>query len=267
MAPSGGGSASLLLLALLIGLPLVRAACTASPSQPTWWSCNSQGLAMVPTTLPANTTQLYLNRNLITFLANTSFANLTLVYYLDLSMNRITYLPTRAFATLRNLDKLLLNNNMITVIEAEAFEGLSRLSELTLGPNPIVALPPGAFAGMTFALVNGFTLSACNITAIAAGAFVGLSTTASLDLSWNLLTFIPALTFLGLSAVQVLNHFLLSLFVIDEPDGQSDHGNRAWCAGRPASTADCLLAKQSPLIWAPRDFQFLKPAHDLPRFQ
>lgn len=87
---------------------------------------------------------LDLRRNLITFIPNGVFANLTSLEQINLANNRINYIAPGAFDHLTDLKILFLSNNELETLESDSLTGAIKLTELYLESNKINHIDAGA---------------------------------------------------------------------------------------------------------------------------
>ena len=111
-------------------------------------SCSSRGLVSIPTDLPTNTQDFYLDHNNITSIKSDTFNNLTNLEKLSLQYNDISVIENNAFNNLPSLYQLRLNNNNISVIENNAFTNLPSLQYIRMDNNPIAFVSEYAFVNL-----------------------------------------------------------------------------------------------------------------------
>ncbi|WAR20834.1 SLIT-like protein [Mya arenaria] len=105
--------------------------------------CSRQGLTAIPSGIPLDTTELYLDANLITDVDSeaddviSEIGRLRKLIKLDLSNNQILTLPPRLFNNLTHLSTLSLHGNNLSSIPYGAFNDLTSLTHLALGGNPL----------------------------------------------------------------------------------------------------------------------------------
>ncbi|XP_036403919.1 slit homolog 3 protein [Megalops cyprinoides] len=128
-------------------LPVPRCpeSCTCSD---TVVRCSNRGLRSLPKGIPKDTTELYLEGNLLTSVPKelSSLKQLSLV---DLSNNSISSLAPMTFSNMTQLSTLILSYNQIRCIPVHAFDGLKSLRLLTLHGNDLSTIPEGAFSHLT----------------------------------------------------------------------------------------------------------------------
>ncbi|KAG9476768.1 hypothetical protein GDO78_002260 [Eleutherodactylus coqui] len=117
-------------------------------NQPFTLFCSTRRNPSFPRTIPPNTVNLYLFKNGISSIEESSFSGLWDLQHLDLAHNKLSTLPGGVFKRLTNLSNLDLSSNQITEISAETFQGLSRLERLYLSENHIRSIHPDAFRGL-----------------------------------------------------------------------------------------------------------------------
>ncbi|XP_056003736.1 leucine-rich repeat-containing protein 3B-like [Ostrea edulis] len=81
-------------------------ACDVCRCRDTKVDCMSQSLKEIPTDIPKNTTELYLQYNQITKIPEAAFSDLVKLRILNLQWNQITMIPETAFSGLVNLQDL-----------------------------------------------------------------------------------------------------------------------------------------------------------------
>uniref|UniRef100_A0A3P9A3P6 Slit homolog 3 (Drosophila) n=1 Tax=Esox lucius TaxID=8010 RepID=A0A3P9A3P6_ESOLU len=116
--------------------------------------CSNRGLRTLPKGIPKDTTELYLEGNLLTSVPKelSTLKQLSLVWvfwfasqidtawsplYWILSYNQIRCIPVHAFDGLKSLRLLTLHGNDLSTIPEGAFNHLTSLSHLALGANPL----------------------------------------------------------------------------------------------------------------------------------
>ncbi|XP_030621453.1 slit homolog 3 protein [Chanos chanos] len=110
--------------------------------------CSNRGLRSLPKGIPKDTTELYLEGNLLTSVPK-ELASLKQLSLVDLSNNSISSLSPLTFSNMTQLSTLILSYNQIRCIPAQAFEGLRSLRVLTLHGNDLSTVPEGAFNHLT----------------------------------------------------------------------------------------------------------------------
>lgn len=155
--------------------------------------CSNQGLTAIPNDLPAYTTKLILDNNLISGelggptaddLSSSSFSSIS-------SFNNNNYYLS-PLSNLSNLKELSLSNNQITSINPRLFNNnqnsLSYLSRLILSSNKIKSLPSSIFKRLNN--LSLLDLNSNNLNFIQRWLFNGLHKLQFLDLSNNQITLI-----------------------------------------------------------------------------
>uniref|UniRef100_A0A8C2ADF9 Slit homolog 1b (Drosophila) n=1 Tax=Cyprinus carpio TaxID=7962 RepID=A0A8C2ADF9_CYPCA len=122
--------------------------------------CSNKHLLALPRGVPHNVTELYLDGNLfvavpkelsafrqlqlvdlsnnkISFLSNSSFANMSQLTTLILSYNALRCIPPLVFGGLSSLRLLSLHGNNISELHQEVFRDAASLSHLAIGANPL----------------------------------------------------------------------------------------------------------------------------------
>ncbi|XP_054453144.1 slit homolog 3 protein [Anoplopoma fimbria] len=110
--------------------------------------CSNRGLHSLPRGIPKDTTELYLEGNMLTSVPKelTGLRQLSLV---DLSNNSISTLAPFTFNNMTQLATLILSYNQIRCIPVHSFDGLKSLRLLTLHGNDLSTIPEGAFNHLT----------------------------------------------------------------------------------------------------------------------
>ncbi|XP_052227939.1 protein slit-like isoform X2 [Dreissena polymorpha] len=113
--------------------------------------CSRQNLRSIPTGIPLDTTELYLDANAITDLESdagdvvSEIGRLSKLTKLDLSNNQILSLPPHIFSNLSQLSTLILSFNKLQCVSARSFNKLTELRILSLHGNNLSSIPFGAF--------------------------------------------------------------------------------------------------------------------------
>ncbi|XP_015205363.2 slit homolog 3 protein isoform X1 [Lepisosteus oculatus] len=126
-------------------LPRCPESCTCSD---TVVRCSNRGLRSLPKGIPKDTTELYLEGNLLTTVPK-ELASLKHLSLIDLSNNSISSLAPMTFSNMSQLATLILSYNQIRCIPVHAFDGLRSLRLLTLHGNDLSTIPEGAFNHLT----------------------------------------------------------------------------------------------------------------------
>lgn len=109
--------------------------------------CSSAGLKQIPSDIPSDTTELYVDHNNIQEIRPDVISSLPKhLQRLDLSDNQIVSLPSKAFTNLTKLTGLFLTFNKLKCIQADSFEGLDELLVLSLHGNQLSTVPYGTFS-------------------------------------------------------------------------------------------------------------------------
>ncbi|XP_052772750.1 protein slit-like isoform X2 [Mya arenaria] len=117
--------------------------------------CSRQGLTAIPSGIPLDTTELYLDANLITDVDSeaddviSEIGRLRKLIKLDLSNNQILTLPPRLFNNLTHLSTLILAYNKLQCVSDTSFSKLTELRILSLHGNNLSSIPYGAFNDLT----------------------------------------------------------------------------------------------------------------------
>ncbi|XP_033756353.1 protein slit-like isoform X1 [Pecten maximus] len=106
--------------------------------------CSRQMLTEIPSHIPLDTTELYLDVNNITHL-NMDISQLSQLQRLDLSNNKLVTLPESIFSNLTQLSTLILSFNKLECMAASSFSGLRRLRILSLHGNQLSTIPYSSF--------------------------------------------------------------------------------------------------------------------------
>ncbi|CAG5989155.1 unnamed protein product [Menidia menidia] len=110
--------------------------------------CSNRGLHSLPKGIPKDTTELYLEGNMLTSVPK-ELAALKQLSLVDLSNNSISTLAPYTFSNMTQLATLILSYNQIRCIPGHAFDGLKSLRLLTLHGNDLSTIPEGAFNHLT----------------------------------------------------------------------------------------------------------------------
>ncbi|XP_016108650.1 slit homolog 3 protein-like [Sinocyclocheilus grahami] len=110
--------------------------------------CSNRGLRSLPKGIPKDTTEVYLEGNLLTSVPK-ELASLKQLTLLDLSNNSISLLAPLTFSNMTQLATLILSYNQIRCVPVHAFDGLRSLRLLTLHGNDLSTIPEGAFSHLT----------------------------------------------------------------------------------------------------------------------
>eukprot|EP00047_Mylnosiga_fluctuans_P020440 m.92505 g.92505 ORF g.92505 m.92505 type:complete len:1008 (+) comp8513_c0_seq1:46-3069(+) len=167
-------------------------------------SCSFLSITAIPL-IPAGITSAMLFNNLITSVIPSPFAlvNSSLLN-LELSANLITYIAPTSFAGLTVLQELLLNGNMISYLPPTLLQGLTALQRCDLGSNQITSVPSEFFASQTHSLLT-LNMHVNNLTAMPSTATAVLSSLIHLDVSGNAIAALFSDSIAGLPALQSLN--------------------------------------------------------------
>ncbi len=107
-------------------------------------------LSNVPSDIPAEARQVYLERNYITSIPAGVFSQLGQCTCLRIAANHISIIDKEAFRGLYSLRTLNLNENNISVIYPGTFSQLKSLDTLSVGSNFISVVKAGMFNGLGF---------------------------------------------------------------------------------------------------------------------
>jgi len=108
--------------------------------------CNDKGLTAIPTNMPTNAKEVWLQNNKISHIDASSLANMSNVVNLHLHGNNLTRLPDYLFTSLTKLHTLTLQDNRISAVSSTAFGSPSNLVYLNLGHNQMRELNKESFA-------------------------------------------------------------------------------------------------------------------------
>ncbi|XP_076101991.1 slit homolog 2 protein-like isoform X2 [Mytilus galloprovincialis] len=106
--------------------------------------CSRKNLSTIPSGIPQDTTELYLDVNKITHLT-TEIGSLTNLRRLDLSNNLLVTLPENIFSNCTQLTALILSYNHLECMADTTLSSLKRLRVLSLHGNNFSTIPYGAF--------------------------------------------------------------------------------------------------------------------------
>ena len=149
-----------------------------------------QGLTTIPTDIPADALEVYLDYNNIIRIEANVFSHLSKCSYLYLHNNWITEMEPGAFNGLVSLNVLNLYANNINKIYPGAFTGLDSLDILELGNNDITDLEDNTFADLKN--LKELSLFGNDLTILCPGMFCGLNSLKELFLYDNRLTRLSA---------------------------------------------------------------------------
>uniref|UniRef100_A0A915EMZ5 EGF-like domain-containing protein n=1 Tax=Ditylenchus dipsaci TaxID=166011 RepID=A0A915EMZ5_9BILA len=110
--------------------------------------CTNRQLSQFPLGIPLDTTELYLDNNMLTSLPVDQLHNLTNLIKLDLSQNQIAVIQNGTFLNNLKLTTLILSYNNLKCLEESAFWGLTNLRILSLHGNELSRLPESAFTDL-----------------------------------------------------------------------------------------------------------------------
>ena len=153
-------------------------------------------LTEIPTDIPSEAREVYLQENQIRTLRNNSFSHLSQCERLNLSSNQISNIEPEAFSGLSNLMYLGLGANWTTTLRNDYFLHLSHCEQLRLEMNQITNIKPGAFRGL--GNLKWLYLQNNQITRLTANMFLGLGSLEELFINNNKLTTLNANVFMHL---------------------------------------------------------------------
>ncbi|CAG7785709.1 unnamed protein product [Allacma fusca] len=107
--------------------------------------CSRAKLREIPSGIPAETSELYLDVNEIQKIDVARLGHLKYLTKLDLSNNQITMLSNLTFANLTRLSTLIISYNKLQCIERDALAGLTSLRILSVHANDVSMIPEGTF--------------------------------------------------------------------------------------------------------------------------
>ncbi|XP_061503108.1 protein slit isoform X1 [Anopheles gambiae] len=107
--------------------------------------CSRNKLKEIPKSIPAETTELYLESNEISMIHSNRISHLKALTRLDLSNNQIGILSNHTFANLSKLSTLIISYNNLQCVQKYALAGLTNLKVLSLHGNKISMIPEGTF--------------------------------------------------------------------------------------------------------------------------
>uniref|UniRef100_A0A182MDH5 Protein slit n=1 Tax=Anopheles culicifacies TaxID=139723 RepID=A0A182MDH5_9DIPT len=107
--------------------------------------CSRNKLKEIPKSIPAETTELYLESNEISMIHSNRINHLKALTRLDLSNNQIGILSNYTFANLSKLSTLIISYNNLQCVQKYALSGLTNLKVLSLHGNKISMIPEGTF--------------------------------------------------------------------------------------------------------------------------
>lgn len=151
-------------------------------------SLNHNQLIGVPSKLPTNLKELFLEGNQIDTISAQIFTDYSELLYLDLSNNLLTNkgIHKNSFSHMVNLENLNLGKNLLNLIPINLPKALKNL---VLEDNRIDSVSKDAFLKMPN--LEQLGLSRNKIAKVAAGAFKGMSALHLLDISHNHLLEVP----------------------------------------------------------------------------
>ncbi|XP_038614453.1 leucine-rich repeat-containing protein 52 [Tachyglossus aculeatus] len=201
----------LLLLALgpvATGSPNCPAGCSCQALEA---NCSGLGLEAYPRGLPLSTRRLLLASNRLTFLPAVELGHLSDLVHLDCGHNLLSEVADFTFAGVGRLVHLDLSFNNLSSLSAESFSSLGALMVLNLSHNPrLAAVPRDAFANATS--LRQLDLSSTGLTFLDALTISQIPSLRSLHLGGN--PWICRCNLLGLTIHLLVTH-------INYPDEQN----------------------------------------------
>ncbi|XP_076823267.1 uncharacterized protein LOC143469459 [Clavelina lepadiformis] len=152
--------------------------------------CSTQNLTQIPSGFAENTTEIFLQNNLISTLPENAFSGLTKLKFLYLHNNNISEIAPAVFADPSlTLKYLTLHDNQIRILPGDVFAGMSDLIVLNLNNNLLNSLPPSLVRNLTGLVQISF--SGNNLSSIDDVTFDDLSKLKYIGLSNNKLRSLP----------------------------------------------------------------------------
>ncbi|KAK9498855.1 hypothetical protein O3M35_003411 [Rhynocoris fuscipes] len=149
--------------------------------------------------------ELYLESNMISFIADHALDGLTSLTYLNLADNKLVNLPPEIFSDTRELKELHLQNNSINVLAPGLFYGLTNLLVLDLSENELTDewINGATFSGLLRLVI--LSISGNNIVRLEASVFRDLYSLQILRLEDNAIESISDNTFTSLNNLHTLS--------------------------------------------------------------
>ncbi|ODN05623.1 Protein slit [Orchesella cincta] len=107
--------------------------------------CSRAKLREIPSGIPPETSELYLDVNEIQRIDVGRLGHLKYLTKLDLSNNQVSMISNLTFANLTKLSTLIISYNKLQCIERDAFTGLASLRILSVHANDVSVIPEGTF--------------------------------------------------------------------------------------------------------------------------
>lgn len=151
--------------------------------------------------------ELYLQDNMLSFIAEHAFDNLTALTVLNLAHNKLVHLPPELFTDAHELKEIHLQNNSLNTLAPGLFNDLSKLLVLDLSENDLTEewINSATFTGL--AALYLLNLSNNKLTKLDGYMFRDLSQLRVLRLENNIIQSIPENVF---SSLSLLNTLVLS---------------------------------------------------------
>ena len=175
-------------------------------------------LVEVPSDIPSEATEVYLEDNKITELRTGTFSHLTQCTKLYIHSNLIRTIQGYAFTGMLRLEILYLYYNKITFLQKSMFNGLASLTSLNIQSNLIETLPDGCFSDLV--RLNILNLGDNKLSEISGNFWLGLSALKQLHLHYNNITtlkpgdldYLPKLDWLSLymNPLTTLSHTIFN---------------------------------------------------------
>lgn len=159
--------------------------------------------------------ELHLNGNILTALADRSFVGLGMLRVVNLSNNKLVALPPDLFQSPRRVEQIILQNNVLTVLAPGLFEGLDALKVLDLSRNELTSMyiKRDSFAGLKELVI--LNLGFNRLSKIDHHVFRNLYKLKSLNLQHNSIEMINDNVFSDLKELQVLSLSYNKLKIIE----------------------------------------------------
>ena len=144
---------------------------------------NNSGVVEIPSDIPPEATEVYLQDNQITVLRTGRFSHLTQCTKLDIHNSSIATIEEGAFSGMGQLEILFLFYNRISFLQKSMFNGLSSLTYLHMSGNLIETISDGCFSDLRN--LNYLYLGDNKLSEISGNMWLGLSVPTRLHLYYN----------------------------------------------------------------------------------
>ena len=163
---------------------------------------NDSGLTQVPSDIPSDALQVYLDHNSIVDIKTGVFSQLTNCTKLHLYFNTITSIEEDAFLGMIKLSEFFLYQNELSKLEKSMINGLNSLTYLHIGSNEIQTIEAGCFShlGNLLYLYLGWN----KLEVVSANMWLGLHSLKYLHLHNNNIKTLNAKTFDHLASLHRL---------------------------------------------------------------